>query len=123
MSVSIFIAHEMPLILLCLLTYPRRHEFFASFVINILTPLIRNSAFLFITLKHSASAELITNLCIQNFTPLLVPNLFPSRWRNIKEKGGLKLYKAPLLLSFEGKGFWISLPGIPQVSKGWLKSQ
>ena len=30
------------------------------------------------------------NLSIHNFIPFLVPPLFPSRLRNIKEKGGLK---------------------------------
>ena len=78
-----------------------------------------------VPLKPSSSVEFMINLSIQNFTAFLFLNLFPSRLRNINESWGggwLKPYTSPSALSFEVKGFCFSLPSLPWVSKGWLKS-
>ena len=49
-------------------------------------------------LKPSSSAGFMINLSIQNFIPLHVLSLFPSRLRSIKQKGVLKPHTSPCIL-------------------------
>ena len=79
-------------------------------------------SWIWVTLKPSSSAKFMINNCIQKSYSLSGSEPVPLKIEEYKRKGGLKPYTSPSVPVFWSKIFGFSLPGLPRVSKAWLKS-